>query len=217
MKRDAITRALLGFVLTALPFFAQANHTAGEARHRDTIVRVAKENRIDPALLMAVVKVESNFDAYARNPDGPVGLTQITPVTARSVQPGIRHADLVHPERNLQVGARHLRDLLDQFRDPRMAIAAYQAGVGRVKATGPGILKDPHTGRHVSKVMTEYETYRKVLQPHSGKATNGKAASATATAATKASAKTVSRGGRYAAGARQPARNQAGNRAPARR
>lgn len=158
---SAILTAAIGLTGAVSAGDAQAAPSADETRYRESVVRIARENRLDPALLMAVVKVESNFDARARHPDGPLGLTQITPNTARSVQPGIRHADLLEPEKNLRVGARHLRELLDRFKDTRMAIAAYQAGVGAVKNNGRGILKHPHTGMHVSKVMREYDSYRR--------------------------------------------------------
>lgn len=157
----AFLTAALSLTLAFSSQSAQAAPAGDEMRYRESVVRIARENRLDPALLMAVVKVESNFDARARNPDGPLGLTQITPNTARSVQPGIRQVDLLEPEKNLRVGARHLRQLLDQFKDPRMAVAAYQAGVGAVKNTGRGILQHPHTGMHVSKVMREYDSYRR--------------------------------------------------------
>lgn len=162
MRRYTAAAFLLSIALQLAPGASQAAPTpsAEELRHRHTVLKVARETRVDPALLMAVVKVESNFDARARHPDGPLGLTQITPNTARSVQPGIRNAELLEPEKNLRVGARHLKQLLDQFNDRRMAIAAYQAGVGRVKANGVGILRDPHTGKHVNKVLREYETYK---------------------------------------------------------
>lgn len=152
-------------VLFALLFslfcsLCQAAPSPEEMRHRTLVTKAAREARVEPALLMAIVKVESNFDHRARHPDGPTGLTQITPTTARSVQPGIRHADLLHPEKNLRVGARHLRELLDEFKDRRLAIAAYQAGTGRVKAMGTRILNHPHTGRHVNRVLQAYEGYR---------------------------------------------------------
>lgn len=161
MKRTVCSSLLLSTLLYLIPFTALAAPSSDEIRHRSTIVRIARENRIDPALLMAVVKVESNFDAHARNPDGPVGLTQITPVTARTIQPDAAPSHLIHPENNLRLGARHLRQLLDEFKDPRMALAAYQAGTGRVKTTGRSILQHPHTGNHVAKVMREYEQYRR--------------------------------------------------------
>ena len=164
LSKTATTAFLTATVALAATFGhadAVAAPSQDEARHREAVVRIARENRLDPALLMAVVKVESNFDAKARNPDGPVGLTQITPNTARSIEPGIRHTELMDPENNLRVGARHLRQLLDQFKDPRMAIAAYQAGVGAARNNGRGILRHPHTSMHVTKVMREYDSYRR--------------------------------------------------------
>ncbi len=157
----AFLTATVALAATLSSADAVAAPSQDEVRHRAAVVRIARENRLDPALLMAVVKVESNFDAKARNPDGPLGLTQITPNTARSIEPGIRHTELMDPENNLRVGARHLRQLLDQFKDPRMAIAAYQAGVGAALNNGREILRHPHTGKHVTKVMQEYDSYRR--------------------------------------------------------
>ncbi len=131
-----------------------------EKKFKTMVHRVAKDVGVDPALLMAVVKVESNFDQHATNPSGPMGLMQITHTTAKTVSPNISRRELMLPEKNLRVGALHLKQLLQDFRDPKLALAAYQAGAGKVKQKGQHILGNPHTAGHVNKVMQHYHSYR---------------------------------------------------------
>lgn len=131
-----------------------------EQKFKAMVHRVAKDVGVDPALLMAVVKVESNFDQHATNPSGPMGLMQITHTTAKTVAPNISRRELMLPEKNLRVGALHLKQLLQDFRDPKLALAAYQAGAGKVKQKGHHVLGNPHTAGHVNKVMQHYQSYR---------------------------------------------------------
>ena len=134
--------------------------TKDEQKFKAMVHRVAKDVGVDPALLMAVVKVESNFDQHATNPSGPMGLMQITHTTAKTVSPNISRRELMLPEKNLRVGALHLKQLLQDFGDPKLALAAYQAGSGKVKEKGHHVLGNPHTAGHVNKVMKHYHSYR---------------------------------------------------------
>jgi soluble lytic murein transglycosylase-like protein len=118
-----------------------------------------------------------------------LGLTQITHSTARTVKPGIRRADLLEPEKNLRVGGLHLKHLLDEFKDPKLALAAYQAGTGRVKDVGHGILRHPHTGAHVSKVMHQYQEYKRQDAP-SSQMTTSKTLSSKRSVATRVASNT---------------------------
>jgi soluble lytic murein transglycosylase len=114
----------------------------------EQIVRThARNYRLDPALLAAVVYAESKFDPNARSAAGAVGLMQLLPATAEGIAArtgGARFvvSDLYDPEINVRYGAWYLRHLLDKYRAERTALAAYHAGqanVDRWRARGLGI------------------------------------------------------------------------------
>jgi soluble lytic murein transglycosylase-like protein len=101
--------------------------------YADLISGAAKRNGIDPALLTAVVKVESDFDAFAVSYRGACGLGQLMPATARR----FATKDVFDPAQNLEGSARYLRWLLDRFGDRTdLALAGYNAGEGAVDRYG---------------------------------------------------------------------------------
>jgi soluble lytic murein transglycosylase len=126
----------------------------------ETIVRAhAKNYRLDPALLAAIIYTESKFDANARSAAGAVGLMQLLPETAEGIAArtgggGFVPADLQNPEINVRYGCWYLRHLLDRYGDERTALAAYHAGqanVDRWRAKGLGI-QFAQTRYYVGKV-----------------------------------------------------------------
>ncbi len=87
-----------------------------------------------PPLLAAIAKQESRFSPTVRSPVGAVGLLQLMPDTAAEVAGGpVTGAELEQPGRNAELGARYLRQLLDQWQgNPVLAVASYNAGPGAV-------------------------------------------------------------------------------------
>ncbi len=121
------------------------------ARHRfDPLIReVARRHRLDPALIKAVVHVESSFNPRAVSRKGALGLMQLMPETARRY--GVR--DPFDPRQNLAAGARHLRELLETYRhNKRLALAAYNAGARAVERYR-GIPPFPETRNYVYRVL----------------------------------------------------------------
>ncbi len=100
------------------------------------VTAAARAARIDPLLLLALVREESRYDATALSPARAVGLTQLLLSTAREVS-GDATLDLgrLHdPATNLSLGARYLRRQIDRFGgDLRLALAAYNAGPGAAR------------------------------------------------------------------------------------
>ena len=93
------------------------------------IDQAAIAHRVDPALLHAVIAVESGFAVNAVSSRGAQGLMQLMPATARDY--GV--TDVFDPRQNIDAGAQHLRRLLDRFgQDRTLALAAYNAGAGAV-------------------------------------------------------------------------------------
>jgi len=115
----------------------------------------SKQYGLDPALVKAVVKVESNFDPKAVSVKGAQGLMQIMPSTQKDLD-----LDLpFDPALNLKAGIKYLRMLLKTFKNIRLALAAYNAGPGAVKKYG-GIPPFPETQNYVRKVLTLYNQLR---------------------------------------------------------
>ncbi len=113
------------------------------------ITVLAERYGVDPKLAHAVVRVESNYKPRAVSPKGARGLMQLMPATAQ--QYGVD--DSFNPEENLEAGLRHLRGLLDRYRnDVRTALAAYNAGVFAVARYG-GVPPYRETQDYVRRIM----------------------------------------------------------------
>ena len=138
MRRVATLVVLLG---VAAGVFAYVNATSPPWYERlryplgyEQIVRGhARNYRLDPALLAAVIYQESKFRSSVRSRSGAIGLMQLQPATAEgiAVRTGgtrFRVDDLYEPEINVRYGAWYLRHLLDKYGDERTALAAYNAG-----------------------------------------------------------------------------------------
>lgn len=98
----------------------------------ELIQRAADENGLDPAQVRALIGIESNGNPNAVSRAGAMGMMQLMPGTARDL--GV--TDPFDPEQNVMAGARYFRDQLDEFGDPVLAAAAYNAGPGAVRKYG---------------------------------------------------------------------------------
>jgi soluble lytic murein transglycosylase-like protein len=114
------------------------------------IDEVATRYGVDVKLAQAVVKVESNYQPHAISPKGAKGLMQLMP----SVAEQYAVSDPFDPAENLDAGLRHLRGLLDRFKnDVRTALAAYNAGLFAVAKYG-GVPPYRETQDYVARIMT---------------------------------------------------------------
>ncbi|MCS6879668.1 MAG: lytic transglycosylase domain-containing protein [Geminicoccaceae bacterium] len=140
---------------------------------------------VEPALLLAVARQESQFDPRAVSPAGARGLMQLMPATARLVarELGLRfdqNALLDQPSYNVRLGAFYLASQIERFGEPALALAAYNAGPGRVLAwldrngdprgAGRHALLDwieripfSETRNYVQRVLEAVEIYRRLL------------------------------------------------------
>lgn len=132
----------------------EAQRATGEAPDVASLAgELARKHGLDPALVLAVISVESAFQPAAVSPKGAQGLMQLMPATAREL--GV--TDALDPAQNVDGGVRYLRALVEQYKgDLRLALAAYNAGAGAVKRHG-GVPPYRETRDYVEKVLKRYE------------------------------------------------------------
>ncbi|MCL4182408.1 MAG: transglycosylase SLT domain-containing protein [Burkholderiaceae bacterium] len=137
------------------PARSQPATPGGNRRQLERIVTVmAREFRLDPRLVLAVIHVESNFDPAARSPKNAQGLMQLLPETAERF--AVRN--VLDPAENLRGGMSYLRWLLSYFRgDVALALAGYNAGEGAV---------DRHRGVPPYAETLAYVQRIRALYPH---------------------------------------------------
>jgi soluble lytic murein transglycosylase-like protein len=122
----------------------------GRARYAALIDATAREFRLYPDLLRAMIRTESGFNPSAVSSAGAIGLMQLMPGTAERYHV----SDIWSPADNLRGGAEYMRDLLDMFdQDLRLALAAYNAGENAVIKYGYRIPPYPETQQYVRKVL----------------------------------------------------------------
>ena len=148
-KRDTLQNA--GLIL------ADRAIVAGDpTEFRQHITSASSQYNVDPALIEAVIHVESGFDPNAVSKTGATGLMQLMPMTAQDY----RVVDRFNPRQNIYGGVQHLSELMARFDgELPLVLAAYNAGAGAVERHD-GIPPYPETKRHVIKVMNRYNSFR---------------------------------------------------------
>lgn len=143
--------------------------------YEDIIRGHARNYDLDPALLAAVVYVESRFDPGARSDAGAVGLMQLLPDTAKGIAlrtggGGFAVADLLDPEINVRYGSWYLRHLRQRYGDMRLALAAYHAGPGNVDEwlERGAEIAFPETRTYVDEVTRLRSVYAKAYRSELG-------------------------------------------------
>ncbi len=127
------------FLLVRDLFRPDRDEVVARARTWHPIVaRAAGRFDLDPALILAVIAVESKGDPDARGSAGERGLMQLMPATAIEEAgflgfPEPAEVDLFDPETNITLGAAYLRKQLYRFTRPSLALAAYNAGPARLQ------------------------------------------------------------------------------------
>lgn len=99
---------------------------------RELVAKASGRYGLDPRLIAAVIKVESNFETIAESEKGAQGLMQLMPGTQQML--GV--IDPFDPEANVDAGSRYLRQQIDRFGRLDLALAAYNAGPGNVLRYG---------------------------------------------------------------------------------
>lgn len=120
------------------------------------IQKEASNKGLDPALVKAVVKAESNFNPRAESRVGAMGLMQLMPDTAETL--GVD--DPFDPTQNIKAGTTYLKDMLNLFKNKEKALAAYNAGPKKVIKYN-GIPPYKETQNYVKKVNDYYNEFKK--------------------------------------------------------
>lgn len=121
--------------------------------YRGMVNKYSKDNGVDPDLIDAMMKTESNYDRRAVSPKGAKGLMQLMPETGRRF--GVQ--DFFDPRQNIEGGVKYMKFLLDMFgNNVSLSLAAYNAGenlVARIKDIPP----IPETRNYVKKILADYK------------------------------------------------------------
>jgi soluble lytic murein transglycosylase len=147
--------------------------------HWETIQKKAQELRLDPYLILALIRQESLFEASARSSAFALGLMQLLPSTAARVarrigMPAPPEEKLFDPEINLTLGTQHLKELLQRYSNNWFkAIAAYNAGAAAVDRWEKELMTDDNeefveripyleTRGYVKLVLRNHRIYKKL-------------------------------------------------------
>ncbi|MCG6879741.1 MAG: lytic transglycosylase domain-containing protein [Deltaproteobacteria bacterium] len=128
-------------------------------RFNPMIKKAAERYHVEPALIKAVIMTESAYNPRAVSRQGAKGLMQLMPETAHAL--GVKNA--FNPAHNINGGVKYLRQLLDAFNhNIKLALAAYNAGVAKVKQHG-GIPPIKATRHYVKTVVAYYHHYKSLM------------------------------------------------------
>jgi soluble lytic murein transglycosylase len=155
--------------------------------HVDAIRAAARENRLDPALVAAIIYEESRFRDDVSSHQGAIGLMQVLPSTAEDIAhktggTDFVVSDLTDPRVNILYGCYYLRQLLDHYHGSEAAaVAAYNAGQSNVDAwlttTGGKLsaqaIPFSETRDYVTNVLALQKLYRRAYGAQLGPARGG--------------------------------------------
>ncbi len=146
--------------------------------HRDLVFATAQEHKIDPYLVFAIIRAESKYQTTAESPVGARGLMQIMPETAEWIAQqnnieDFKLEELHDPEINIKFGSWYIANLMQEYQELPLAVAAYNAGRGKVGSWIEENIWDGNpeelekipfaeTREYVRNVLKNYEAYRAI-------------------------------------------------------
>lgn len=126
----------------------------------ETVLEESLRYGVDYRLIMAIMKVESNYRQYVISPDGAMGFMQIHPSLAGGIakEAGIQYSglkDLYDPQKNIRLGIYYISKLMDLFKDIPTALFAYNVGHHKAKKLLAAD-RSPHTP-YTKQIIAEYQ------------------------------------------------------------
>lgn len=118
----------------------------------NSILESSIKHKVDPKIIASIIKVESNFNPHLTSPKGAIGLMQLMPATAKSLNSNPRDI-----KSNISGGTEYFAWCLEQNKSLPLALASYNAGYGNVKKH-KGIPPFKETQNFVKKVLNIYNT-----------------------------------------------------------
>lgn len=150
-------------------------------KYSEYVYKYAEEYEVDPILVFAIIKAESNFNPNVVSSSNAIGLMQLMDATAEEIAGKLdinfmKKASLYNPELNIQLGTKYFSDLMKQYNDNYLlALTAYNAGIGNVqKWIEQGIIKEDgsdienipfkETNNYVRKIVRDYKIYKDLYE-----------------------------------------------------
>lgn len=170
---------LFGAVLLLRAGYNRFQKSIYPLRYAEYVEKYAQEYHLEPALVYAVIRSESNFDAGARSRSGALGLMQMMPDTFNWLQEiqkdTYSEEDLFRPEVNIRYGCRYLSMMVEKYGSLRTALCAYNAGSGtvdgwlrdsRYSSDGKNLSRIPYeeTQNYADAVIKSYDKYKELYQ-----------------------------------------------------
>lgn len=174
-----VTKRALGIIFLIILIINAKNIVKSffPLKYSENIIKYSQEYSLDPFLVAAVIKTESNFDEGAKSSKNAYGLMQITPDTAEWAAKkmeinSFKGEMLYNPDFNIRMGCWYLNNLSEEFDDnTELVLAAYNGGRGNVQkwlknsdhsADGKNLQYIPfkETDKYVKKVKVNYNVYK---------------------------------------------------------
>lgn len=178
LAATAIAVAIMIFLFDYLPLKTY------QTKYEDEVNRWSDEFSVDPALVYAVIKVESNFDPGAHSEVGAIGLMQIIEdsfdwVAWRTGRTDLKFEDMYIPDNSIMFGTYMLSFLYERCGSIELTAAAYHAGMGTVDGWIASGQVDPenvqieniqgeNTQHYVRKIVKAYNKYSDILKNEKG-------------------------------------------------
>ncbi len=144
-------------------------------KYEEYVNKYSKEYNVDNLLIFAIIKAESNFNPNVKSKSDAIGLMQLLENTAlelaKKQNQEITEQELYEPETNIKLGTYYFSTLIEQYKNTGVALAAYNAGMGRVnewiqneviRVDGSDLENIPYkeTNMYVRKILNDYEIYK---------------------------------------------------------
>ena len=150
-------------------------------KYSEYVYKYAKEYNVDPILVFAIIKAESNFNPNVVSQSNAIGLMQLMDATAEEIARKleinfVKEKSLYNPELNIRLGTKYFSNLMKEYNNNYLlALTAYNAGIGNVKRwIEQGIIKEDgsdienipfkETNNYVRKILRDYKIYEELYK-----------------------------------------------------